>query len=67
MIWDQRVTKESFATQTCKGVPSIEPYLESYAGLNITKWMQEKGMQTSHTQDKFMQFWLGKKENYISH
>tara|TARA_Y100000741_G_scaffold365245_1_gene361405 strand:- start:1241 stop:2068 length:828 start_codon:yes stop_codon:yes gene_type:complete len=61
IIWDQKVTKESAATQSCKGVPSIEPYLKSYADLNIKKWMEGKGMKTENKDDKFMQFWVGKK------
>jgi len=61
MIWDQRVTKESFATQTCKGAPSIEPYLKSYAELNITEWLRKKQMHVLSYEDKFMQFWTATK------
>lgn len=66
VLWDQKITTESAITQECKGAPSIEPYLSSYARLNITDWLLDKEyVKIQHSSDKFMQEWYARKDANI--
>jgi len=64
-LWDQKITTESAFTQECKAVPSIEPYLNSYSRLNISKWLHSNNYKNiEQTSNRLMQEWYAKKLNF---
>ena len=56
-VWDQRVGPRD--VQDCVGAPPIEPFLKSYASLNVTRRLtQRHGMRVVHAVDGYMQTWV---------
>lgn len=63
LIWDQKITEQSTTSQTCPGVPAIEPFLKSYAELDIFEWLMSNSFTCVYqTDDKLMRYWYGQKK-----